>query len=235
MVFRTVLSSAFGLVTLVFAATATTAFACEGEADYPAAWWAEVPRDGAPSWEILPQDAAPGEVILSKRTELGVFSNFAATPIEIGGETYASLEGFWQMMKYPEDASDVRATAPGITWPYTRAQVGQLSGFEAKEAGKVGSNALVALNINWVSYRGHQMTYRTPEKGEHYDLILRATRAKLEQHPEVKALLLRTGDLVLKPDHVQEPDTSPAWKYFEIWTVLRTELQQQAKKQAASH
>ncbi len=135
MSFRSVLSSALSLVTIVFAATASTAYACDGAADYPAAWWAEVPRDGAPSWEILPQDAAPGEVILSKRTELGVFSNFAATPIELDGETYASLEGFWQMMKYPEDANDIRTTAPGIMWPYTRAQFGQLVGFAAKMQG----------------------------------------------------------------------------------------------------
>jgi hypothetical protein len=39
---------------------------------YPAAWWAPVPRESAASWEILPQDAGPGEVILSKRTELGI-------------------------------------------------------------------------------------------------------------------------------------------------------------------
>lgn len=228
MIFHKVFASAFSLVAIILAATASSAQACEHE-DYPAAWWADVPRDGVPAWEILPQDAAPGEVILSKRTELGLFSNFAVTPVTIDGETYASLEGFWQMMKYPEDASDIRATVPGITWPFTRAQVTQLTGFEAKDAGNVGTSAMTALGINWVSYRGHQMTYRTPDQGEHYNLILRAMRAKLEQHPAVRALLLRTGDLALKPDHVQAADTSPAWKYFDIWTVLRSELQAEAK------
>jgi predicted NAD-dependent protein-ADP-ribosyltransferase YbiA (DUF1768 family) len=215
-----------------FAAAASTAAACDEE-EYPRSWWTEVPRDGAPSWEILPQDAAPGEVILSKRTELGVFSNFAATPIEIDGVRYASLEGFWQMMKYPEGPNDPRASVPGITWPYTREQVGQLAAFEAKEAGDVGSNAMRALGINYVTYQGRELPYRIAERGEHYDLIVRATRAKLEQHPQVKALLLRTGDLVLKPDHTQGPDTPPAWKYYEIWTMLRAELQ--ANTKAASH
>ena len=207
-----------------------TASACEGKKGYPTAWWTEIPRDGVPEWEILPQDAGPGEVILSKRTELGVFSNFAATTIELDGDRFASLEGFWQMMKFPESNDDPRSTAPGITWPNTRAQVGQMTGFAAKDAGGIGSKAMTALSINWVTYRGQKLTYRTADRGEHYQLILRATRAKLAQHPEIKELLLKTGDLVLMPDHKQAADTPPAWKYFEIWQELRTELQKEAAK-----
>ena len=73
-------------------------------------------KEGAPEWEILPQEAKPGEVILSKRNELGLLSNFAATPFEFRGKRYASLEGFWQMMKYPEGPDDPRAKFPGIEW-----------------------------------------------------------------------------------------------------------------------
>src|SRR5215472_14424044 len=73
---------------------------------YPEHWWTPVPKEGAPSWEILPQEAGPGEVILSKRNELGLLSNFAATPFEFHGKRYASLEGFWQMMKFPEGLDD---------------------------------------------------------------------------------------------------------------------------------
>ena len=50
---------------------------------YPAHWWAAVSKDGAPSWEILPQETGPGEVILSKRHELGLLSNFAPTPFDV--------------------------------------------------------------------------------------------------------------------------------------------------------
>ena len=71
----------------------------QGNSRYPSHWWAPVPREGAPAWEILPQEAGPGEVILSKRNELGLLSNFAATPFTFHGQRYASLEGFWQMMK----------------------------------------------------------------------------------------------------------------------------------------
>ena len=87
---------------------------------YPAEWWTPVPTNGAPAWEILPQAAKPGEVILSKRNELGLLSNFAPTPFVFHGKRYASLEGFWQMMKYPEGANDPRATFPGLEWKFTR-------------------------------------------------------------------------------------------------------------------
>src|SRR5437868_3017304 len=80
---------------------------------YPERWWAPVPKEGAPSWEILPQEAGPGEVILSKRHELGLLSNFAVTPFTFRGKRYASLEGFWQMMLYPESEDDPRAVYPG--------------------------------------------------------------------------------------------------------------------------
>src|SRR5438093_1392288 len=102
---------------------------------YPSHWWATVPKEGAPAWEIFPEEAGPGEVILSKRNELGLLSNFAATPFAFRGKRYASLEGFWQMMKYPENENDPRAKVPGLNWPYTRDQVAQMTGFEAKRAG----------------------------------------------------------------------------------------------------
>src|SRR4029453_15342905 len=46
---------------------------------YPARWFAPVSEAGKPDWEILPQEAGPGEVILSKRNELGLLYNFADT------------------------------------------------------------------------------------------------------------------------------------------------------------
>src|SRR5512137_243234 len=94
---------------------------------YPSRWWSPVSREGAPAWEILPQEADPGEVILSKRNELGLLSNFAATPFTFRGQRYASLEGFWQMMKYPEGPDDPRAMFAGLRWTFTREQVAQLT------------------------------------------------------------------------------------------------------------
>lgn len=192
---------------------------------YPVAWFAAIDDPNKPAWEILPQEAKAGEVILSKRNELGILSNFAATPFELDGKRYASVEGFWQMMLYPEGRDDERAKGNRVTWKYTREQVAQLTAFEAKLAGTLAEENMKTLGIDWVTYQGKKFTYRSQDSGKHHKLILAAMRAKLEQNPEVKRILLATGDLILKPDHLQETDAPPEWKYNEIWMQLRSELQ----------
>ncbi|MCZ6817248.1 MAG: NADAR family protein [Planctomycetota bacterium] len=192
-----------------------------GAHPYPPHWWEPIPEDGAASWEILPQAAGPGEVILSKRNELGLLSNFAATPFVFRGRRYQSLEGFWQMMKYPEDASDPRATFPGIEWRHSREEVAQMVGFEAKAAGDLGSEGMRLMGINWVTFEGRRMQYRTQERRVHYQVIVQATRAKIRQNPRVREVLRSTGDLVLRPDHRRPPDTPPAWRYDEILMSIR--------------
>jgi predicted NAD-dependent protein-ADP-ribosyltransferase YbiA (DUF1768 family) len=197
---------------------------------YPAHWWTRVAKEGAPAWEILPQEAGPGEVILSKRNELGLLSNFAATPFTFQGKRYASLEGFWQMMKYPEGPNDPRAKLPALEWKYTREQVAQLTSFEAKNAGTLAEENMKKLGITWVTFAGKRFEYRPAKPGEHYRLIVAATRAKVEQNPEVRKVLLATGDLILKPDHHQGPNPPAAWRYYEILTLIRSELQKQKQQ-----
>jgi predicted NAD-dependent protein-ADP-ribosyltransferase YbiA (DUF1768 family) len=192
---------------------------------YPAHWWTPISKEGAPSWEILPQEAGPGEVILSKRNELGLLSNFAATPFTFKGKRYASLEGFWQMMKYAEGPNDPRAKFAGLEWKYTREQVGQLTSFEAKSAGTLAEVNMKKMGITWATFAGKRFEYRPQMPGEHYHLIVAATRAKVSQNPEVRKVLLATGDLVLKPDHHQEPNAAAAWRYYKILTQIRNDLQ----------
>jgi predicted NAD-dependent protein-ADP-ribosyltransferase YbiA (DUF1768 family) len=194
---------------------------------YPSHWWAPVPKEGAPDWEILPQEAGPGEVILSKRHELGLLSNFAATPFTFRDKRYASLEGSWQMMKYPEGDDDPRAKFPGLSWAYTREQVAQLVSFEAKKAGTLAEENMKKMGIGWVTFEGKQMEYRFAEPGEHCRLIVAATWEKVRQNPEVKKVLLATGDLALKPDHHQGPNPPPAWRYYDILTEIRGQLQRE--------
>ena len=195
--------------------------------NYPPHWWEPVAREGAPAWEILPQEAAPGEVILSKRHELGLLSNFAATSFTFRGKRYASLEGFWQMMLYPENNKDPRATFPGVHWANTREQVARLVSFEAKKAGELAEENMKTMGIDWVSFEGKRFEFRPREPGEHYRLIVAATWEKVGQNPKVKKVLLSTGDLVLRPDHHQEPNAPAAWRYFEILTEIRSRLQQE--------
>jgi hypothetical protein len=68
------------------------------------------------------------------------------------------------------------------------------------------------------------MPYRPAKPGEHYRLIVEATREKVRQNPEVQRVLLATGDLLLKPDHHQEPNAAAAWRYYDILTEIRGEL-----------
>jgi predicted NAD-dependent protein-ADP-ribosyltransferase YbiA (DUF1768 family) len=191
---------------------------------YPAIWFAPINDPNKPDWEILPQEAKPGEVVLSKRNELGILSNFAATPFELDGKRYASVEGFWQMMLYPENRYDERSTAERVGWYRTRDQVAQLTGFEAKAAGTLAEENMKKLGIDWVTYNGKRFPYRSAKPGEHYKFIVAAMRAKLEQNPEVKRVLLATGDLILRPDHHGEENPPPEWKYYEIWMQLRNEI-----------
>jgi predicted NAD-dependent protein-ADP-ribosyltransferase YbiA (DUF1768 family) len=193
-------------------------------AHYPAHWWAPVPKAGAPDWEVLPQEAKPGEVVVSKRHELGLLSNFAATPFTFRGVRYASLEGFWQMMLYPEGPDDPRARFPGVTWAFTRDSVARMTAFEAKHAGDLAGQNMKTMGIGWVSFEGRRFDYRSARPGRHYRLIVDAMREKLRQNPEVARVLLSTGDLVLVPDHHQEPDAPAEWRYCEIWMTFRAEL-----------
>ena len=59
-------------------------------------------------------------------------------------------------------------------------------------------------------------------------MIVAATWEKVKQNPEVKKVLLSTGDLILKPDHRQEPNAPAAWHYYEILMQIRTELRKRS-------
>lgn len=194
---------------------------------YPDIWWQ--PVTDVAEWEIPPQSARreAAEVVLSKRTELGKFSNLQAIEFDFEGEHYGSVEGLWQALKYPENADDERSAGQGVVWPYTRAQVMKLSGFEAKKAGDVASANMKKLGIKWVTYKGKKLNYSgsDEETAEHYDLILRACRAKLAAEPDLVKLLLQTGNLKFLSDHKQKADSPPAYKYHEIYMKLRTEHQ----------
>ena len=193
---------------------------------YPAHWWEPVREADKAWWEVLPQAAGAGEVILSKRNELGLLSNFAATPFVFRGERYASLEGLWQSMKYPESPDDPRAAHPGVTWEHTREEVMAMVAFEAKEAGDAAEENMAAMGIDWVSFEGERIRYRDEDQARHYEIIEAATRAKVNQNPEVEEVLLATGDLTLRPDHLTDENSPPAWRYYDIYMKIRTELRQ---------
>lgn len=198
-------------------------FSFNALAGYPRSWWKEIPRDEASSWEVLPQDAGPGEVVLSKRTELGVFSNLADTPFSLDGVLYASVEGLWQMLKYPSDLFD--DPRHDLAYYYNRDEVRFFSGFKAKKAGDYANKLMRENGIDWVSYQGEKFNYKDFGEGseKHYQLILRAMKNKIHQNKNIYNLLIRTKGLRLIPDHRQGVKPK-SYYYHEILMMIRDEL-----------
>lgn len=131
------------------------------------------------------------------------------------------------MMLYPEDADDPRARFAGLKWKYTRKQVAEMTSFEAKSAGTLAEENMNKMGISWVTFEGQQIEYRPAVPGEHYRLIVAATWEKVRQNSEVRKVLLSTGDLILRPDHYQESNAPAAWRYYEILSEIRGELQKE--------
>ncbi len=196
--------------------------------EFPDIWWQPVPADQLASWEIPPQaaDRTKSEVVLSKRNELGQFSNLGATPFALDGEFYGSVEGLWQGMKYPENKDDERFKDPSVIWPFTREQVMRLSGFEAKKAGDLANANMKKLGIKWITYKGEKIEYGGRDIEKHYEIILKACRAKLAANPKLLDLLRSTKNLKFLADHKQKTDSPPAYKYHEIYMKLRSEIEQ---------
>jgi hypothetical protein len=92
-----------------------------------------------------------------------------------------------------------------------------MTAFEAKDAGTLAEENMRKMAIDWLTYEGGRIPYRSAAKGEHYRLIVEAMRAKLEQNPKVREILLATGTLVLRPGHTTEPGEPPEWRYNEVW------------------
>jgi predicted NAD-dependent protein-ADP-ribosyltransferase YbiA (DUF1768 family) len=80
------------------------------------------------------------------------------------------------------------------------------------------------IGIDWVTFEGRRIEYRSSKKAAHYDLIVAAMRAKMEQNLKVREILRATGSLTLLPDHTPEAGAPAEWLYFQIWMELRREL-----------
>lgn len=194
--------------------------------DYPAEWFKVVPREDAQSWEILPQDAGPGEVILSKRTELGIFSNFGATPFTLDGKSFGSVEGLWQSLKYPDPLVERDERHQYSGWPHTRQEVELMDGFTSKAAGDAANRIYKEHGFKNVSWGNIFFHYKDYAEGSQFHLVLitRAIRAKLDQN-NLWGLLLRTGCLKLRPDHKVNENDPPSYHYYQILMKLRSEKQ----------
>ncbi|MEQ1758595.1 MAG: NADAR family protein [Vicinamibacterales bacterium] len=141
--------------------------------------------------------------VSSRHPDAGVrlLSNFAATPFDLHGKPYASVEGFWQSL---------RAPSPG-----DRARIALLSGPAAKHAGAAypapSHVRLVDREVAWGS-------------PEHWDLMREACRAKFSQVEAASAALLATAPRPLQHRTRVDSRSIPGRVMASIWMGLRTEL-----------
>ena len=99
-----------------------------------------------------------------------------------------------------------------------------MTAFDAKAAGTLAEENMRQMQITWATFEGKRFTYRSKIPATHYRLILGATWAKLRQNSEVSKVLMSTGDLILRPDHHEEENAPPEWRYYEIWMKIRKQL-----------
>ncbi|MGB6103119.1 MAG: hypothetical protein WBF88_04640 [Pusillimonas sp.] len=132
-------------------------------------------------------------------------SNFSLSPFVLDGDVFASVEGFIQGIKFPED--DPR-----------REQAFQSSAWDAKHFGDQADRSAVYWNKERIGYGST----------EHHQLIERAIRARIEQSVGLRAILLATHGLTLIHDTGHGPDSPktslPAAVFCRILTELRDEL-----------
>jgi hypothetical protein len=58
-----------------------------------------------------------------------------------------------------------------------------MTAFEAKDAGTLAEENMRKMAIDWVTFEGRRIPYRSVAKGEHYRLIVEAMRAKRNRIP----------------------------------------------------
>jgi predicted NAD-dependent protein-ADP-ribosyltransferase YbiA (DUF1768 family) len=141
--------------------------------------------------------------VSSRSTDEAVrlISNFAYMPFSLHGRTHASVEGFWQGLKFPDDESRLR--------------IAQLHGLEAKQAGAGAPEA------ETVVYEGRTIRVGTYE---HWGVMYEACWAKFTQHGEAQRALLGTGARPLTHRSRRDSRTIPGVIMADIWMRIRTRL-----------
>lgn len=99
--------------------------------------------------------------------DYGCFSNFSPHPVRLDGKNWPTTEHYFQGQKF-EDAKHVEAIR--------RAKSPMI-------AARLGRSRKKKLRSDWESVKD--------------DVMRRAVRAKFEQHDELRAILVETGDATL--------------------------------------
>ncbi len=133
---------------------------------------------------------------------LDLVSNFAHTPFELDGVSYASIEGFWQGIKFTKDSD--------------RRRVFALFGGAAKAA----ADDAPASDV--ITYADRPVRVGT---FEHWALMEKACMAKFTQHAAAREALLSTGDRPIVHRVRRDSRTIPGVVMADIWMRIRERFQ----------
>lgn len=155
--------------------------------------------------DLGPSEAACREPInvvsTHKDPQIRQLSNFARTPFVLDGRPYQSVEGFWQGLKFSDEAD--------------RRRLATLSGIEAKRAGrKQGAGDTFV-------YGGQEIRIGTRD---HWDLMEQANWAKFTQSAEARQALLATAPRPLIHRVRCDSRTIPGVIMADIWMRIRDRL-----------
>ena len=141
--------------------------------------------------------------VTSRSTDpaIQLISNFAHTPFELDARRYASVEGFWQGLKFSD--------------PERRREIASLHG---KEAMRAGADAPQSTTFE---YQGQTVRIGT---FEHWRLMHLACRAKFTQHEASRNSLLGTGERPLAHITRNDSRTIPGVIMADIWMRIRYRL-----------
>jgi predicted NAD-dependent protein-ADP-ribosyltransferase YbiA (DUF1768 family) len=182
---------------------------CAIQTKYPPHWW--------PSG--LPNN---NELILTDANELGVLLNHSSSPFWFNKKRYESIEGFWQMMKFPDPDLNRDPRTKKI-FPFTREEVAKMSERKAQEAGKQADLLLKELNVNGVSFEGKKMVSCSNIQSDLYYLLKKAMVKKYRYNQDVRRILKATGNLTLTTEKDLQECQGPEWKTGQLWMKIRKE------------
>ncbi|MGE0626651.1 MAG: NADAR family protein [Hyphomicrobiaceae bacterium] len=167
----------------------------------------EVAFDKAGTANLFPtaghseRDAQINITFHAARPDWRLISNLAATPFDLDGRHYASIEGFWQGLKSPDEAE--------------RRRIAGLSGQSAKRA---GSNVRLG---DIIVYDGTEVRIGTVD---HWALMERACRAKFDQCAPARDALIATAPRPLVHKVAVDSRTIPGIVMADIWTRIRADI-----------
>jgi predicted NAD-dependent protein-ADP-ribosyltransferase YbiA (DUF1768 family) len=150
------------------------------------------------------QGAEPLNIVYDKTpAPFNLISNLAPTPFVMDGAHYASVEGFWQGLKFPDDND--------------RTRIGELDRHSARKSGEK------AKKVESIVYGGRDIRVGTYD---HWQLMERACRAKFLQHEPARRALIDTGTRLLTHKVARDSRTIPGVIMADIWMRLRDDIAQ---------